>query len=87
MKDQESISKISEALDETIRLYKLKGADIAQFAGINPGELSRVRKGDKDILSTTFVKIALALPLPARLYFLVKLGLMTFKSGEAFGEA
>lgn len=60
-----------EALNETIRVFRLKAVDISEASGVNEQEISRYRKGHKDINSSTLHKIVNALPRNARAYFLV----------------
>lgn len=60
-----------EALNETIRVFQLKAVDIAMASGVNEHEISRYRRGHKDINSTTLHKIISGLPKNARMYFLV----------------
>ncbi|MGL4618718.1 MAG: GIY-YIG nuclease family protein [Chroococcidiopsis sp.] len=58
------------ALDRTIKVFGLKAADIAKNSGvINVHELSKYRRGHKDIASKTFFKLVEAMPLNAKLYF------------------
>jgi hypothetical protein len=65
------IMEFREALNETIRVFQLKAVDIAVASGVNEQEISRYRKGHKDINSTTLHKIITGLPKNARTYFLV----------------
>jgi transcriptional regulator with XRE-family HTH domain len=58
-----------EALDKTLKVFKLKAADIAEKAGMGANELSRYRRGHTDILAGRAFQIVRAMPLPAQLYY------------------
>lgn len=59
------------ALDRTIKNFGLKAADIAKNSGaISVHELSKYRRGHKDIASKTFSKIIKSLPMNAKLHFI-----------------
>lgn len=59
----------SKALRETIYRYNLKGAVIAQKAGISNAQLSEFKKGKCDINVRTLEQIVNALPSDAQIYF------------------
>ncbi len=58
-----------EALNETIKCFNLKAANIAAGAGMQPSELSRYRHGRSDIRQSRLYAIVMALPDEARFYF------------------
>ena len=58
-----------QALDQTLKQYKIRASDIAQKIGMGENELSRYRRGHNDILATRAFDIVRALPAPAQLYF------------------
>ncbi len=60
-----------EALNETIRVFHLKAVDLAQASGVTEAEISRFRKGRKDVTATTLYKLIQGLPNNARAYFLI----------------
>jgi transcriptional regulator with XRE-family HTH domain len=60
-----------QALDQTIKTFGLKAADIAKKAGMGSNELSRYRRGHNDILASRVFDIIRALPLQAQMYFWV----------------
>jgi transcriptional regulator with XRE-family HTH domain len=57
------------ALDQTLKFYKIRAADIAEKTGIGANELSRYRRGHNDIYANRAFDIIRALPAPAQLYF------------------
>lgn len=58
-----------KALDQTIKHFELKAKDLAELGGITEYELSKYRRGHKDMVSTTVFRIIKALPESARFYF------------------
>lgn len=58
-----------EALDKTINYFGLVAADISRASGVTVQEISRYRRGRKDMVSKTLFKIVDALPMKAKLYF------------------
>jgi transcriptional regulator with XRE-family HTH domain len=58
-----------QALDLTLKHFKIRASDIAQQTGMGENELSRYRRGHNDILATRAFDIVRALPAPAQLYF------------------
>ena len=57
------------ALDQTIKFFKLKAVDLAAASGIDRHEISKYRRGHKDMGSHNLQKLITALPLKARLYY------------------
>jgi len=60
-----------EALNETINIFQLRAVDIAKASGVNEQEISRFRKGRKDVTAGTLYKLIQGLPANARVYFLM----------------
>jgi hypothetical protein len=58
-----------EALDKTLNYFDLKASDIAKTSGTDPQELSRYRRGHKDMGSLRLFRIIETLPLNAKMYF------------------
>lgn len=58
-----------DALDLTIRLYRLKAKDLAEAVGIDKSSLSRYRHKEQDIQGLTAFAILGALPPDAREFF------------------
>lgn len=57
------------ALDKTIKFFKLKAIDISRASGIDKYEISKYRRGRKDMGSVNAFKLVNALPIKAKLYF------------------
>lgn len=57
------------ALDKTIKFFKLKASVLAKASGIDRHEISKYRRGHKDMGSVNLFKVVAALPLNAKLYF------------------
>jgi transcriptional regulator with XRE-family HTH domain len=57
------------ALNETLRRFGIKAAALSEACGISPMEISRFRKGRKDVNAATLKRMVDALPNDARLYF------------------
>ena len=57
------------ALDKTIKFFKLKAIDISRASGVDRFELSKYRRGHKDMGSLSVFQIVNALPIRAKLYF------------------
>lgn len=57
------------ALDRTIKFFKLKAINLSKASGVDRHELSKYRRGHKDMGSVSLIKIVNVLPLNARLYF------------------
>lgn len=57
------------ALDKTIKFFKLKAVDISRNSGVDRFELSKYRRGHKDMGSVNVFKVVNALPIRAKLYF------------------
>jgi hypothetical protein len=72
--------QVSNALDQTLHRFDLVGSDVADQAGTNPFDLSRFRTGKKDVHSSLLLRILKSLPLEARMFFLIKLGI--FESND-----
>jgi transcriptional regulator with XRE-family HTH domain len=58
-----------QALDQTLNYFDLKATDIAKASGVDAQELSRYRRGHKDMGSLRLFKIVETLPLNAKMYF------------------
>ena len=58
-----------QALDLTLKHFKIRASDLAHQIGMGENELSRYRRGHNDILATRAFDIVRALPAPAQLYF------------------
>jgi len=58
-----------EALDMTLRVFRLKAKDIAEASGISEDALSRYRHGRKDLYGKNLVAVIVALPEDARKFF------------------
>lgn len=59
-----------EALNIVIEMHKLKAVDISKASGVNVQEISKFRNGHKDMTTSTFFKIADALPNYAKSHLL-----------------
>ena len=59
-----------EALNKVIEVHKLKAVDIAKASGVNVHEISKFRNGHKDMMTSTFFKIAYSLPNTAKSHLL-----------------
>lgn len=57
------------ALDRTIKFFKLKAVDLSKASGLDKHELSKYRRGHKDMGSVNLMKVINVLPLNAQLYF------------------
>ncbi|MDJ0903729.1 MAG: hypothetical protein QNJ55_33560 [Xenococcus sp. MO_188.B8] len=68
-----------EALNKVIEVHKLKAVDIAKASGVNVHEISKFRNGHKDMMTSTFFKIAYSLPNTAKSHLLA---LCLFKNDE-----
>ena len=58
-----------DALDLTIRLYRLKATDLAKSVGMDKSSLSRYRHKEQDVQGLTAFAIMAALPEDAREFF------------------
>jgi transcriptional regulator with XRE-family HTH domain len=58
-----------EALDLTLKHYRIRATDVAEKTGIGTNELSRYRRGHNEIYANRAFDIIRALPAPAQLYF------------------
>jgi transcriptional regulator with XRE-family HTH domain len=58
-----------EALDKTFNYFELKASEVAKTSGVDAQELSRYRRGHKDMGSLRLFKIIETLPLNAKMYF------------------
>lgn len=61
-----------EVLDETIKVFNLKGSDLAAASGVAPEDISRLRRKRKDVTTARLTAILHAMPAHARLYFICK---------------
>lgn len=68
-----------EALNQVIKVHKLKAVDIAKASGVNVHEISKFRNGHKDMTTSTFFKIVYSLPNTAKSHLLA---LCLFKNDE-----
>lgn len=59
-----------EALNIVMETYKLKAVDISKISGVNVQEISKFRNGHKDMTTSTFFKVADALPNYAKSHLL-----------------
>ena len=62
-----------EALNSTIKVFKLTAREIADNAGMSPQQLSKYRNGHHDIYADTLDRVIKALPKTARFYYLALL--------------
>lgn len=67
-------------LSDTLHKFGITQADLAKASGIPPNRISDFRMGKHDITLGSLQKILVALPAPARFYFL---GLLV-DSAESF---
>jgi hypothetical protein len=58
-----------DALDLTIRLYKINATRLAERAGLHKSELSRYRNKKQDLYGDSVVSIMQALPADAYKFF------------------
>lgn len=82
--DQALLGKveIGLALSKTLEEFELVAVNIARSAGINDEQLSRVRNGRKDVHSGLIFRVLRALPMEARLFFLLRMGVFDFDESE-----
>ena len=59
-----------EALNQVIKVHKLKAVDISKASGVDVYEISKFRNGHKDMTTSTFFKIAYSLPTSAKSHLL-----------------
>lgn len=64
------IMKPQEALDTTLKYFKIKAVDLSRNSGIDPYKISKYRRGHKDMGSVSVFRLLNALPTKAKLYFL-----------------
>ncbi len=58
-----------EAFDETVKLFDLRAADIADRSGVGENQISRFRNGKTDIQVSSLQKLIDSLPGNAKAYF------------------
>jgi plasmid maintenance system antidote protein VapI len=61
----------AEALDETIRLFKIKATDLAELSGIGENRISRYRNNRVGMNAETLFRLVRALPFKARIHFML----------------
>ena len=69
-----------QLLSDTLYKFGITQADLAKASGLSPNRISDFRSGKHDITLGSLQKILVALPAPARFYFL---GLLV-ASAESF---
>lgn len=57
------------ALNKTIKFCELKAVDLAKASGVDQFEISKYRRGHKDMGSANLSKVIDSLPLSAKVYF------------------
>jgi plasmid maintenance system antidote protein VapI len=60
----------AQALDETIKLFKIKATDLAELTGIGENRISKYRNNKGGMNVDTLFRLVRALPLRARLHFM-----------------
>jgi transcriptional regulator with XRE-family HTH domain len=63
----------SDAFDQTLTHFSIKGKDIAAESGLTEAAVSRFRNGDQDIKASSLEKLLAALPVEAKQYLFFKL--------------
>lgn len=59
-----------DALDLTIRIYKLKASDLARDSNLSPEVISRYRHKKQDLQAENLFKVIKVMPEEARHYFI-----------------
>lgn len=57
-----------EALDKTIKVFGLKAIDLAERSGVRAQDISRFRRGHKDLYLGNFLAVVRAMPTEAQIY-------------------
>lgn len=63
----------SDAFDQTLTHFSIKGKDIAAESGLTEAAVSRFRNGEQDIKASSLEKLLAALPAEAKQYLFFKL--------------
>jgi plasmid maintenance system antidote protein VapI len=61
----------AQALDETIKLFKIKATDLSELTGIGENRISKYRNNKGGMNVDTLFRLVRALPLRARLHFMM----------------
>lgn len=61
----------AQALDETIKHFKIKATDLAELTGIGENRISKYRNNKGGMNVDTLFRLVRALPLKARIHFMM----------------
>jgi predicted transcriptional regulator len=58
-----------EAFDQTLKEFEIKNTDLQELSGVTTAAISRFRRGERDIHSSTLYRLVSALPLRVQQHY------------------